>query len=78
MTLTFERDLDMVMVNQSTKYMGQRSCLSNITVRTHSNTGPSDPPGPIKLSAINGFHFLRMETRYTMYRSPWYTVPEIW
>jgi len=36
--MIFDLDLDMVMVNQHARYLGQRSITSTVTVRTHTHT----------------------------------------
>jgi len=38
MTLNCENDLDSVKMNQHTKYLGQRSSSSKVTVRTQTHT----------------------------------------
>jgi len=47
MTLTFEFYLDMVIVNQHAKHLGQRSFNCPRT-QTRTHTGPNALPGPLK------------------------------
>jgi len=48
--LTFELDLDKVTLKQLVKYLGQRSYISKIIVRTQRQTHirPIALPGPLK------------------------------
>ena len=56
MTLTFESDLDIVKVHQHVTHLGQWSLNSNVTVETHTLSGLTALPGPLKWSVTSYFY----------------------
>jgi len=50
MTLTFERKLYSIKMNEHTNCLEQRSFDAEVTVWTHIHPGPTAQPGPLKWS----------------------------